>query len=124
MDSPKVVERITLPIRWGPDRSGRVLLTRRFGRPPIVSLHQELFLIMEQVPGVLSISLNDVEFSDISPEQSSFQHRLQGLPPRNVLTLCVESERARAGPDAQGSDWGFISLAIRDRDDGEPSFRE
>ena len=76
-----------------------------------------LLLFLEQVPGIHSIRLNDQEIPDVSPETSSYQIPLDGLPARNVLVLEVESPLAQAEPDAdpETSDWGCIALVIQTR---------
>jgi hypothetical protein len=129
--------RLTLPTRWGSEQPGRLLLTRRFGCPPRGPGRQGLILLLEQVPGVHSIRLNEQEIPEVSPARSRYEIRLDDLPSRNVLVLEVELPMAQGrtdtrggapgagGPTAAGwgvpadgqgpegsSEWGFIALVI------------
>jgi hypothetical protein len=117
--SPADSERLTLPTRWGSDRPGRLRLTRRFGCPPLDSNRQVLLLLLEQVPGIHSIRLNEHPIPHVSPESSRYEIPLDGLPPRNVLVLEVEPPMAHGRTDIDASDWGCIALVIQTPQDGD-----
>ena len=101
VDSPGVPERITLPTRWASEQPGRGRLTRRFGCPPLDAGRQVLVLSLQQVPGIHSIRLNQLEIPRVSPDRSSYEIPLDSLPPRNVLVLEVESSLAHGRTDAE-----------------------
>src|SRR5271166_2561797 len=82
-DSPADSERLTLPTRWASDRPGRLRLTRRFGCPPLGPGNPVLLLVLEQVPGIHSIRLNEQQIPHVSPESSSYEIPLDGLLTRN-----------------------------------------
>jgi hypothetical protein len=116
-------ERLTLPTRWGSDRPERLRLTRRFGCPPLGPGNPVLLLVLEQVPGIHSIRLNEQEIPQVSPERSTYEIPLDSLPTRNVLVLEVEPPwthgRMDAGAPEGSSDWGCIALVIRTPRDAE-----
>ena len=120
--APAESERLTLPTRWGSEPSRRLRLTRRFGSPPLRPGRQVLLLILEKVPGVHSIRLNEQEIPHVSPECSSYEIVLDDLPARNVLVLEVEPPTAQEATDARApdgsSDWGCIALVIQTHPEG------
>jgi hypothetical protein len=122
--APANSERLTLPTRWDSEQPGRLRLTRRFGCPPRAPGRQFLLLILERVPGVHSIRLNEHEIPDVSPDHSNYEIPLDDLPPRNVLVLEVDPSMAHERADAReapaggqgpegSSDWGWIALVIQ-----------
>jgi hypothetical protein len=121
-ERPGEVKRLTLPIRWDFERPRRLRLTRRFQRPPLQALsplgsrpagHPELVLVLEDVPGIVSLELNGESTVYVSPEQTCYQVPLGRLPQRNQLELEIETPCAndRTGGDVR--EWGSIALVVR-----------
>ena len=120
---PWAVNRLTLPIRWGVDPPRRLRLTRRFQRPPLPVLtlrgsqtagQPELVLVLEDVPGIVSLELNGESPVCVSPEQTRYEIPLGRLPQRNQLVLEVETPRRDDRPGGESLEWGCIALVIRD----------
>jgi hypothetical protein len=120
--SPESEERwLNLPVRWGPEYGRRLILTRRFGRPPLGRASQVLLLQMDQVEGILSLTLNGQPISGVSPETSRYQVPLEGLSERNVLVVEVETPKLGANPGGGSGEWGMIALVVRTVDPAEDS---
>ena len=113
--SHDVPGRFTLPTRWGLERTTPLRLTRRFGCPPLDPRYQVLVLLLEQVPGIHSIRLNDRQILHVSPDRSSYQILLEDLPARNVLVIEVEPRLDQGSTDTEPSEWGFVALVIQTR---------
>jgi hypothetical protein len=111
--------RLNLPVLWGPDDARRLILTRRFGRPPPGPASQVLLLEMDRVEGILSLTVNGQPISGVSPETSRYEIALDCLSLRNVLVVEVETSEARAKPDGAGGEWGMIALVVRTVDPAE-----
>jgi hypothetical protein len=120
--APAESERLTLPTNWGSVPSGRLRLTRRFGSPPLGPGRHVLLLILEKVPGIHSIRLNEREIPHVSPESSRYEIPLDDLPARNVLILEVDPPIAQGPTDARtpagSSGWGCIALVIQTQPEG------
>jgi hypothetical protein len=96
-------------------------LCRRFGCPPLDPGRQVLLLLLEQVPGLHSIKLNDREIQDVSTERSSYEIPLDALLPRNALVLEVDPRLVERPKDSESFDWGCICLLVQTRQPGEIS---
>jgi hypothetical protein len=105
--------RLTLPVRWGSEDCRRLVLTRRFGRPPLDQGRQVLLLKMDQVEGIVSLVLNGRPIGATAAATRCYEIEVTDLAERNVLVLEVELPESR--PDAAGSreEWGVIALVVR-----------
>jgi hypothetical protein len=105
--------RLILPVQWASGGARRLVLTRRFGRPPLDQGRQVLVLRMERVRGIRSIALNGQTIAPVAVETSRFEIEVTDLAERNVLTL--EIELPEEGPDPAGSlqEWGDIAIVVR-----------
>ena len=106
------VDRLTLPIRWDLDRPRRMRLTRRFQRPPL-EVPSHLVLLLEHVPGIISLELNGESPVRVSPEQTRYEVPLGRLPQRNQLVLEIETPRSNDWAGSDAPEWGSIALVIR-----------
>ena len=98
-------ERMTLPVRWAPEISGRMRLSRRFGRPHLDAARQILLLELDRVQGMQTLLLNGEILAAASPARSSYEIPLGELLERNLLVLEVET--GGAGGDSVGQDPGL-----------------
>jgi hypothetical protein len=108
--------RLALPVCWGQESPRRVILTRRFGRPPVATAGQALLLRMEQVEGLLSLSLNGRPIALGPALSAGHEIELGELSNRNVLVLEVETPAFEAGPGGSRREWGNIALVARSVD--------
>jgi hypothetical protein len=107
------LDRITLPIRWGPDRPRRLRLSRRFGRPPFDPEQQRLLLELDEARGIQSLLLNGTPLTMILPTKSYYLLPLTEIDDRNTLLIDVDTSQS-CGSLAEGSrDWGQIAILIR-----------
>jgi hypothetical protein len=111
LESPE--RRLTLPVRWGPDDTEPLILTRRFSRPRLLPDREALVLRMDQVGGILSLSLNGQSIAPISPTTCRYEIELGGLLERNELVLHVETRSRECEPAGISAEWGVISLVVR-----------
>jgi hypothetical protein len=88
-------------------------LTRAFNRPRLEPRRETLFLAMDQVAGIVSLSLNGESIAKVSGESSHYEIELLGLLERNVLTLEIEIPAPTLEPFSKAEDWGIISLLVR-----------
>jgi hypothetical protein len=102
-----------LPVRWGSGGARRLVLTRRFGRPPLDGGREVLLLQMESVRGIRALVLNGQHVAPVAVEEARFEIEIPDLADRNVLSL--EIELPEQGPDGSGSseEWGMIALVVR-----------
>jgi hypothetical protein len=102
-----------LPVRWSCGGARRLVLTRRFGRPPLDRGRQILLLQMERVRGIRALVLNGQHIAPGAVENSRFEIEIPDLADRNVLIL--EIELHEQGPSGSGSseEWGVIALIVR-----------
>jgi hypothetical protein len=106
-----VVACCSLPLSGSIPASLRVRLFRRFGRPRLQSANQSLFLSLDHVPGLRSISLNGAFLAFDKPGHHPLEIFLESLSERNELVLDVEFP---SDPDVS-TRWGDIALVIRSR---------
>ena len=111
-------ERITLPIRWDPDKPRRMRLSRRFGCPPVDRERQRLLLELCQARGIHLLLLNGKEVTGISAAKSSYLIPLDEIDERNTLVLEVETGETHGGAAESGSDWGEVAILVRPIDRG------
>ena len=107
--------RLALPIRWGLRSTGRVILTRRFGRPPLEP-GDRVLLQMDQVQGVVALSLNGQSIFPVLPEITRYEIELPALAEKNVLVLELEMPEPVGKIDSPGDEWGMIALVVRPRE--------
>jgi hypothetical protein len=110
--------RLVLPVRWSCDLPRRLVLTRRFGRPPLDQDRLVILLQMDQVEGILSLVLNGRPIALTGGAPCRYEIELPDLAERNVLALEVEVPEAEPIPAEQRKEWGVIALAIRSNDSG------
>jgi len=111
---PESAERpLSLPVRWSEDTQGRLILTRRFGRPRVVAASEVLLLRMEQVDGIVSLSLNGHPIALAAGLATAHEVELDGLSARNVLVLEVEAPEFQAANGRSQQEWGLIALVVR-----------
>jgi hypothetical protein len=103
-----------LPVRWSSDIAGRLVLTRRFGRPALEPGRQILILEMDQVAGTRAIILNGQPIAAAASETPHYAIELTELAERNVLVLEIDTPPEGVGPAGHGEDWGMIALVIRE----------
>jgi hypothetical protein len=104
--------RIILPATrpWG--RARRIRLCRRFGRPPIDARTETLFLRLDKVSGLESITINDALIA--APRTAGpFELPLADSPERNVLILELSLPAAESPGQEADSVWGEIALVVR-----------
>jgi hypothetical protein len=106
-------DRITLPIRWGPDNPRRLRLSRQFGRPQIDPERQSLLLELSEARGIHSLLLNGKAVTAIAPAKSYYLIPLAEIDERNTLVLEVETGESNAAGAEAGPDWGQIAILIR-----------
>jgi hypothetical protein len=109
----EVPERVTLPIRWPRHISGRVRLSRRFGRPHLDAARQIVLLELDRVEGIESLFLNGEVLAVTDPARSSYEIALGELLERNLLVLEIETAGAGGKSASDDGDWGQIALVIR-----------
>lgn len=103
---------MALPVVWDASPSPRRLrLVRRFGRPR----SNRVRLVLENVEGLRSASLNGLPLTFEGPSSGSISVDLPALDERNVLTFDVEIGGADGGP---ATPWGSIALLIAEESDG------
>lgn len=107
--------RLTLPVRWGRHDPRRVILTRRFGRPRLEP-GTRVLLQMDQVEGVVSLSLNGDSIFPVLPEATHYEIELPALAERNVLVLEIEMPEPASEITGAGVEWGVIALVVRPGD--------
>ena len=112
-DDPDAARRVSLPLEGPPRGASRVVLTRRFGRPPIDPGRERLALRLERVVGLVGIRLNGLAMA-IPPEGATDLELAPDdlRPTGNVLVLEV-CPSSRPHADAGDSRWGMIALVIR-----------
>lgn len=109
-NSPRPPTRLSLPVPVLPASEDSRLLLRHFGRP--VQWNQDIptVLRLDQVPGVVVVSLNGETVAEHPATESGPLEfpvaRL--LRPRNVLELTVAPGPDRTGE--RGLPWGSVSL--------------
>jgi hypothetical protein len=108
-------KRLTLPVRWGLRDQRRMILTRRFGRPPLEP-GSRVLLQMDQVEGVVSLSLNGESIFPVLPQTTRYEIELPALADRNVLVLEIELNESAGATTGAWSEWGQIALIVRSRD--------
>ncbi len=107
------LEKVTLPVRWAPQVSRRLRLSRRFGRPNLDAARQCLLLELDRVEGIQSLRLNGETLAAVSPARSSYEIVLGELLDRNLLVLEIDTKGLSGDAAGQGPDWGHIALVIR-----------
>jgi hypothetical protein len=107
--------RLTLPVRWGLRDPRRVILTRRFGRPRLEP-GSRVLLQMDQVEGVVGLSLNGDSIFPVLPEITRYEIELPVLAERNVLVLEIEVPEPAGEITGAGAEWGLIALVVRPGD--------
>jgi hypothetical protein len=106
--------RLTLPLAFLAGDSTRIRLVRSFQKPPIDADRETLWLELEDVPGLVSVTLNGAELARPDPGTRSLCPRLDpDLPPRSQLVLDVDAVLLQNAL-AAGSLWGSIALVIRE----------
>jgi len=105
--------RLDLPVRWGSDQPRRLVLTRRFGRPPLDPGRQVLLIQMDQVEGIDSFVLNGQPIAPIATAACRYELEVPNLAERNVLVLEIELPEAGPDPAARRGEWGLIALVVR-----------
>ena len=63
--------RITLPLAGFDANAGKIILFRSFQRPPLDPGRESLWLRLDDVPGLLSVSLNNRRIALVSPGVSN-----------------------------------------------------
>jgi hypothetical protein len=107
--------RLTLPVRWGLRDPRRLILTRRFGRPRLEQ-GSRVWLQMDQVKGVVALSLNGQSIFPVLPEITRYEIELPTLTERNVLVLEIEVREPGGEITGAGGEWGMIALVVRTGD--------
>ena len=108
--------RLNLPVRWESEGPRRLVLTRRFGRPPLNQGQQVLFLQMDQVEGILSLVLNGQPIGRTAASISSYEIEVPDLAERNVLVLEIALPEPRPEVTGGREEWGVIALVVRTTD--------
>lgn len=105
-------ETITLPLPAGRLSARRLRLTRRFGCPPFDPRAESLWLRLESVLGLTSLSLNGRELPLELLARGDIDIPLPDLHPRNELALELSGGLPGDSSGATGT-WGAIALLIR-----------
>jgi hypothetical protein len=92
-----------------------MILTRRFGGPR-VEPGSRVLLQMDQVPGVVALSLNGQSIFPVMPEITHYEIELSTLAERNVLVLEVDVRAPGGETTGAGDEWGTIALIVRTGD--------
>jgi hypothetical protein len=120
--SPECEERrLVLPVRWSCELPRRLVLIRRFGRPPVDEDRQIFLLQLDQVEGILSLVLNDRPIALTAGAACRYEIEVPALAERNVLVLEIELPEAGCDPGDNREEWGMIALVVRS---GEPAPRQ
>ncbi len=111
-DSPEIVRRIDLPMKWLSDLPTQFRLTRQFGKPPVDMRFEEVSLEMKNVHGLNSVRLNGHVLTR-GPDDTGFWSvsLTEPLLPRNGVVLEVVLDQRHNATPFQGD----ISLLIRPR---------
>ena len=113
-DEEEFVRPVNLPAHWpiGFDRPFR--LVRKFGRPPIDPGSGRVRLELVDVPGLLSVHLNDREVGQADGDRLDWVVELtEPLLARNELVLEVDLRSTNRAEAA--NEWGAIALVIASR---------
>ena len=104
---------MSLPLEGPPRGTSRVVLTRRFGRPPIDPDRERLALRLEGVVGLVGIRLNGRAMAIPPAGATDLELSPDDLRPSgNVLVLEVlPPSGTPAG--SEDSRWGMVALVIR-----------
>jgi hypothetical protein len=105
-------QRVTLPLAAFPEGSDRLRLVRPFQSPPLDPARESLWLRLDNVPGLVAVTLNGRPLGRPPFDPPLNLPLGQGLPARNRLVLEVESGQADPG-----SPWGDVALLIVRDDD-------
>jgi hypothetical protein len=105
--------RLDLPVRWSADEPRRLVLTRRFGRPPLDQGRQILLLQMDQVEGILALALNGQPIAPVAAATCRYEIEVPDLAERNVLVLEIELPEPGPEPERHREEWGVIALVVR-----------
>jgi hypothetical protein len=112
-DSDPRPMRIALPTYFDFTTARRVRLSRRFGRPPMKDPAEELWLRLERVTGLDSMTINGATIALQASLPDPLEIALRELMERNLLVLEV-SLPSRESPTSQfDSRWGEIALIVR-----------
>lgn len=95
---------VVLPTSSNAMPGGRLLLRRRFGRPPREP-EASAVLRISGMPGLRSLTFNGRPIEVDSPASSDFETDLGPLQPRNELTI-------EAQPPPNAADWGDVRLVL------------
>ncbi len=119
-DSQTPPRRVDLPTHWTDEIEERLLLTRRFQAPAIETTKERLSIRFANVPGLLSIQLNE---QDITPETLPSASEAFDVPVRllagstNLLVLEVDLQGQRSHQESDSGEtrdaWGVIALIIQ-----------
>ena len=105
--------RLDLPVLWGSESPRRLVLTRRFGRPPLDHGRQLLLLQMDHVEGIRSLFLNGQPIAPMAAAIGCYELELPDLAERNVLVLEIVLPESRADLAGDRDEWGVIALVVR-----------
>jgi hypothetical protein len=111
ISSESELKRLTLPVRWGLRDPRRMILTRRFGRPRLEP-GSRVLLQMEQVEGVVGLSLNGESIFPVLPETTRYEIELPALAERNVLVLEIDRREPASEITGAAGEWGEIALIV------------
>ncbi len=103
---------IALPTPSATLPPGRLILRRRFGRPPSQPSAPAILWI-SGMPGLRSLTFNGRPIEAGSPDGPDFRADLGPLQPRNELTI-------EADAPALASDWGDVRLVFAEPSASEP----
>lgn len=96
-----------IPADWnatlGPDFRGRVLYTRRFGRPTNLDVHERVDLVLHKIHGLAIVTLNARRLGELKIGDPPRRFDLTNLlHPRNELQIEVNLPSGGDGIDAGG----------------------
>ncbi len=111
-DGPDSMRRVSLPLEGPPVGRSRVILSRRFGRPPIDPGRECLALRLEGVVGLAGIRLNGRAMAVPPVGATDLELAPDELRPSGNLIVLDVLPPAGTPPEADDSRWGMVALVI------------
>jgi hypothetical protein len=105
--------RLTLPVRWARDQADRLILSRKFGRPPFDQEREQVLLRMDQVSGIFNLTVNGEPMGPVSTQNQRYEIVLGNLRARNTLMIEIENPCSITEISASEREWGQIALVVR-----------
>jgi hypothetical protein len=109
--------RMNLPVFWTGEKTRRLRLRRRFGRPALDRQDESLWLRIDRATGLYRLTLNGCELPIAAGTSGPIEIPLRTISDRNELVLEVCYQPSAMASEARAGGWGEIALLIRARAD-------